>query len=85
MLPACGRCLLGSTHNQGKAAGCSGPTGDTHTFPRQTSRCSFAELQGCPSSTGGRPWTNMMPTPLQQLWKIPPPTPVITESLYTSL
>lgn len=80
------RCLLGSTHSQARAGGCSGPSGDTHTAPGQTSRCSFAELsEQQEGSTGGRPCTNTVPIPPRQLRKSPPPTPLFIESLYTSL
>lgn len=84
MLPACaGACWAAPTARAGLEDALAHR--DSHTAPGQTSRCPFAELQGCPSSTGGRPWTNTVPTPLWQLGKSPPPTPVFIESLYTSL
>lgn len=42
------RCLLGSTHSQARAGGCSGPSGDTHTQPLARPR--GAPLQSCLSS-----------------------------------
>lgn len=87
MLPACSRCPAGASWAAPRAKARLEDTLALQGTPTQPlDRPQGVPLQGCPSSTGGRPWTNTVPTtPLQQLWKSPSPTPIFIESFYTNL